>query len=203
MTRESESPRLSRRDFLARSAVGGAAIASGALAGGAIPALAGASELQPIFPSTGAQNSDWTRAVLGARRAREGPAQHAAQRGADGLRGGRILRALSRWTFPYAKGVRTQLDDLGLRCHSTHNSPAAVLPGDTMTRAIELNQILGARHIILASPPANTTTLEDWKRVSGQLSSSVEQLKPHGLTTDSTTTSSSGRGLPADRASWR
>ena len=25
------------------------------------------------------------------------------------------------WKFPYAKEVRAQLDDLGLRCYSTHN----------------------------------------------------------------------------------
>jgi sugar phosphate isomerase/epimerase len=85
------------------------------------------------------------------------------------------------WTFPFAKEVRTILDDLGLRCFSTHNAFAALTPGDTMAKAIELNQILGARHIILASPPANVNGLEDWKRVSGQLTTAVEQLKPHGL----------------------
>ena len=85
------------------------------------------------------------------------------------------------WTFPFAKEVRTQLDDLGLRCFSTHNSSAALMPGEMMAKAIELNQILGARHIILASPPPNTTGLEDWKRVCGQLTSAVEQFKPHGL----------------------
>jgi sugar phosphate isomerase/epimerase len=85
------------------------------------------------------------------------------------------------WTIPYAKDVRTMLDDLGLRCFSTHNSFDALTPGDTMAKAIELNQVLGARHIILASPPRNTNGLEDWKRVSGQLTTAVEQLKPHGL----------------------
>ncbi len=85
------------------------------------------------------------------------------------------------WTLPFAKQVRTQLDDLGLRCHSTHNSFAALTPGDTMTKAIELNQILGARHIILASPPASATGLEEWKRVSEQLSTAVTLLAPHGL----------------------
>ena len=87
------------------------------------------------------------------------------------------------WTFPYAKDVRRQLDDLGLKCYSTHNSFGAVTPGDTMTKAIELNQILGARHIIVASPPARTTTLEDWKRVSGQFAAAVDVLAPHGLFT--------------------
>ena len=33
----------------------------------------------------------------------------------------------------------------------------------------------------MASPPPNTTTVEDWTRVSGQLSTASEQLKPHGL----------------------
>jgi sugar phosphate isomerase/epimerase len=86
-----------------------------------------------------------------------------------------------QWTFPYAKDVRAQLDDLGLRCYSTHNSAAALMPGETMGKAIELNQILGARHIIMASPPPNTTTLEDWTRVSGLLSTTSEQLASHGL----------------------
>ncbi len=87
------------------------------------------------------------------------------------------------WTFPYAKDVRRQLDDLGLRCWSTHNNFASLNPGtETMARAIELNQILGTRAIIMASPPPNTKTADDWKRVCGQLTTSVEQLKPHGLT---------------------
>src|SRR5213075_352789 len=60
------------------------------------------------------------------------------------------------WTIPYAKDVRTQLDDLGLRCYSTHNPSASLMPGDTMQKAIEINQVLGARHIIMASPPPNT-----------------------------------------------
>src|SRR5262245_38830005 len=56
------------------------------------------------------------------------------------------------WQFPYAKEVRTIIDDLGLRCYSTHNGAASMTPGETMDRAIELNQILGSRIIVLASP---------------------------------------------------
>jgi len=85
------------------------------------------------------------------------------------------------WTIPYAKEVRTQLDDLGLRCFSTHNPSASLMPGDMRTKAIEINQVLGARHIIMASPPPNTATLEDWKRVCGQLADASAQLAPHGL----------------------
>src|SRR6185369_8624059 len=50
------------------------------------------------------------------------------------------------WTIPNAKDVRTQLDDLGLRCYSTHNPSAALLTPDTRAKAIEINQVLGARH---------------------------------------------------------
>jgi len=85
------------------------------------------------------------------------------------------------WTIPYAKEVRTQLDDLGLRCYSTHNPSASLMPGDTMSKAIEINQVLGARHIIMASPPPNTASLDDWKRVSGRLAEASAQLAPHGL----------------------
>jgi len=86
-----------------------------------------------------------------------------------------------QWTIPYAKDVRTQLDDLGLRCYSTHNPSSALMSGETMAKAIEINQVLGARHIIMASPPPNTATVEDWTRVSGQLATASRQLEPHGL----------------------
>jgi len=86
------------------------------------------------------------------------------------------------WTVPYAKEVRARLDDLGLRCWSTHNGFASFTPGETMAKAIELNQVLGARTIVLASPPPATKGLEPWKRVCAQLSTAVEQLRPHGLT---------------------
>ena len=85
------------------------------------------------------------------------------------------------WTFPYAKEVRTQLDDLGLRCLSTHNPAAALIDAGSMAKAIELNQILGSRYIISASPPRGVNGLDGWKRAAEQFSTASEQLKPHGL----------------------
>ncbi len=85
------------------------------------------------------------------------------------------------WTFPFAKEVRTRLDDLGLRCFSTHNGFESLMPGETMAHAIELNQILGSRQIIMASAPRLTKTVEDWKALCGHLTTAVEELKPHGL----------------------
>jgi sugar phosphate isomerase/epimerase len=85
------------------------------------------------------------------------------------------------WTFPYAKDVRSLLDDLGLRCYSTHNGAASLIDAGTMAKAIELNQILGARHIIAASPPRGVRGADAWKRVAEQFSTAVGQLEPHGL----------------------
>jgi sugar phosphate isomerase/epimerase len=86
-----------------------------------------------------------------------------------------------QWTFPYAKEVRTMIDDLGLRCYSTHNNANALLDEGSMTKAIELNQILGSRYIISASPPRGVTGLDGWKRTAEQFTAASEKLKPHGL----------------------
>ena len=86
------------------------------------------------------------------------------------------------WTIPYAKEVRARLDDLGLRCHSTHNHIESFTPGDGMAKAIEVNQILGTRFLILATAPHGTEGVEDWKKLCDRLTSAVGQLQPHGLT---------------------
>ncbi len=86
------------------------------------------------------------------------------------------------WTFPFAKDVRRQLDDLGLRCWSTHNSFASFTPGETMARAIELNQILGAKTLVLASAPRTAVGAEGWKKLAGDLTTATAELGPHGLT---------------------
>src|ERR671919_79206 len=51
------------------------------------------------------------------------------------------------WTPERAKEVRKLLDDLGIKCPSTHNG-ANALTAEGLPKAIELNQILGSRYII-------------------------------------------------------
>jgi sugar phosphate isomerase/epimerase len=86
-----------------------------------------------------------------------------------------------KWTPPYAKDVRAQMDDLGLRCYSTHNGFDSFATGDGLAHAIELNQILGTRYVVLASAPAHTSGVDGWKGLCEKLTGAVEQLKPHGL----------------------
>ena len=87
-----------------------------------------------------------------------------------------------KWTYPYAKDVRSQMDDLGLRCYSTHNHMESFVTGEGLAHAIELNQILGARQLILASAGRQSRGAEAWKGMCEILSNAVTQFLPHGLT---------------------
>ena len=81
-----------------------------------------------------------------------------------------------QWTPDYARDVRKLLDELQIRCNSTHN-PRQALEGDGLKKAIELNQILGAKTIVMSS--AGRVEGEDgWKKVADILSSAAETLKP-------------------------
>jgi sugar phosphate isomerase/epimerase len=80
------------------------------------------------------------------------------------------------WTPDYAKSVRKLLDELKLRCLSTHNSRQA-LEGDGLKMSIELNQILGSKTIVMAHP-GRVSTQDDWKRVAETLTLASEALRP-------------------------
>ena len=83
------------------------------------------------------------------------------------------------WTPQVASEVRKLLDDLGIKCPSTHNGNEA-LTGDALQKAIALNQAIGSKAIIMASPgPAKT--LDDWKRVSDRLNAAAGVLRPLGM----------------------
>ncbi len=86
-----------------------------------------------------------------------------------------------KWTPAYTKDVRAQMDDLGLRCYSTHNGFESFTPGENLAHAIELNQILGTRYLVLASAPGRTSGVAGWQHLCEQLTTAVEQLRPHGL----------------------
>jgi len=81
-----------------------------------------------------------------------------------------------QWTTDYAKEVRKLLDDLGIRCPSTHNGANAFTP-EGIQKAIELNQILGAKYIVMASA-GRVEGLDGWKGVAERLTQASEKLKP-------------------------
>ena len=83
------------------------------------------------------------------------------------------------WTTEMAKDVRKLLDDLGIRCPSTHNS-AQALTAEGLPKAIELNQILGSRYIVMASA-GPVSGADGWKGVAERLSAAAGKLKPLGM----------------------
>jgi sugar phosphate isomerase/epimerase len=83
------------------------------------------------------------------------------------------------WTEDYAKQVRKQMDDLGIRCNSTHNSPASFsAPG--MQKAIDLNRILGTEFIVMASA-GRVTGIDGWKALASTLAEAAEKFQTAGL----------------------
>jgi sugar phosphate isomerase/epimerase len=81
-----------------------------------------------------------------------------------------------QWTAERAKQIRKLMDDLGIRCNSTHND-ARNLTAEGLPKAIELNQIIGSRYIVMASA-GNPRGLDGWKGVADTLAAAAEKLKP-------------------------
>ena len=83
------------------------------------------------------------------------------------------------WTTAKAKDMRKLLDDLGVKCLSTHNS-AGSFAADKIDHAIELNQILGSRLIVMASA-GKVVDLAGWKVVAEKLNAGAEKMKGAGI----------------------
>ncbi|SPE43202.1 Xylose isomerase domain protein TIM barrel [Candidatus Sulfopaludibacter sp. SbA3] len=83
------------------------------------------------------------------------------------------------WTPDYARQVRKIMDDSGIRCNSTHNGPPSFTV-DGLKKAQELNQILGAKFIVMASA-GTVKVLDGWHRVAETLSAASETLRPLGM----------------------
>ena len=83
------------------------------------------------------------------------------------------------WTPEYARQVRAELEELGIRCYSTHNALKSFTP-EGMSKAVDLNKILGTRYIVLASPGA-VSGLDGWKSVAETLNKANEILEGQGL----------------------
>jgi len=85
------------------------------------------------------------------------------------------------WTPEQAKDVRKLLDDLGIKCNSTHNGLNAVKP-DGIAKAIDINQTIGAKYIVLASA-GRVNGLDGWKGIGETLTQAAEKLRPLGMRT--------------------
>lgn len=105
-----------------------------------------------------------------------GTVRSVAKLGYDGVE---FFSPYFAWTPEYAKEVRKLLDDLGIKCFSTHNGANSFSP-DGIGKAIELNNIIGSKIIVMASA-GRVTGLSGWKNVADQLNFGAEKAKAAGL----------------------
>ena len=85
----------------------------------------------------------------------------------------------SQWTPEYAKEIRKLMDDLKIRCLSTHNS-ANVFTPENLPKAIGLNQIIGSKALDMASA-GRVEGLGGWKSVAAKLAMAAEKLERRGM----------------------
>lgn len=83
------------------------------------------------------------------------------------------------WTLDQARDTRKLLDDLGIRCLSTHNGMNA-FTGAGLSKAIELNKALGVKYVVLASA-GRVNGLDGWKQLGEQLTHASDTLRAEGL----------------------
>jgi sugar phosphate isomerase/epimerase len=89
-----------------------------------------------------------------------------------------------KWSPADAQQVRAVLNDVNLRCRSTHNEIAS-FSGDGLSRAIELNHIIGSDTLVSVrgpGTPAAPPALDAWKRFSDQLSQAADRIRAAGMT---------------------
>ena len=96
-----------------------------------------------------------------------------------GFQGVEFYAPYFEWTEIQTKQMRKLLDDLGIRCFSTHND-SSYLSKEKIGRARDMNLILGSKYVVMAwSDPK--PSLDGWMEVAGSLNFAADQLEPSGL----------------------
>ena len=85
-----------------------------------------------------------------------------------------------QWSEDETKQMRKLMDDLGIRCFSTHND-SPFMNAENISRARDKNLILGCKYIVMSSADPEPTSLDAWKTVADWLNSADEQLEKSGL----------------------
>jgi sugar phosphate isomerase/epimerase len=84
-----------------------------------------------------------------------------------------------QWTEPQTKQMRKLMDDLGIRCFSTHNDETYLTP-ESISRVRDMNSILGSIYVVQSSSKTKTR-LDEWKALADSLNSVADLLAPAGL----------------------
>ena len=83
------------------------------------------------------------------------------------------------WSENQTKQMRKLLDDLGIRCFSTHNDSSFLGP-EKISRTRDMNLILGSKYVVMASAKPKPGP-DGWKAVADSLNVAADQLEASGL----------------------
>jgi sugar phosphate isomerase/epimerase len=83
------------------------------------------------------------------------------------------------WSESETKRMKKLMDDLGVRCFSTHNDEISFRP-ENLERARDKNLMLGSKYVVLSSS-AQKSTLDSWKGLADSLNIVADKLEPSGL----------------------
>jgi len=83
------------------------------------------------------------------------------------------------WTDSQTNEMRKLLEDLGIRCFSTHND-STYMNKENIHRAADMNSILGSKYVVMASSQPKPG-LDGWKEIADSLNFAAEQLESSGL----------------------
>jgi sugar phosphate isomerase/epimerase len=83
------------------------------------------------------------------------------------------------WTTEQTKDIRKLLDDLGIKCLSTHNDAKNFLP-ENLAKTADLNLILGAKYPVMASA-GRPQGVAGWTTVAETLNRAADSWKSIGL----------------------
>jgi len=84
------------------------------------------------------------------------------------------------WTLDKVREMKKVLDDLGIRCNSTHNGLVSFRP-ENYQKTIDLNSAFGAKYVVLASS-SQTKEQDYWKKLATEtLTPALEKFKSAGL----------------------
>jgi len=96
-----------------------------------------------------------------------------------GYQGVEFYAPYFEWSENQTKQMRKLLDDLGIRCFSTHND-SSYLSKEKIGRARDMNLILGSKYVVMASSDPSPG-LDGWKAVADSLNFAADQLESSGL----------------------
>ncbi len=83
------------------------------------------------------------------------------------------------WTESQTKQMRKLMDDLGIRCFSTHNNET-YLNAENIRRTEDMNLILGCKYVVVANAQPKPGP-NGWMPVADMLNAAADRLEPVGL----------------------